>query len=67
MSRNISRKRKNKVMRQSSKEEIRWYTKFFVDIIEDRNERTLFPNSEYMALTSEEIHRLIQGHGVFRK
>jgi len=54
-------------MRQSSKEEIRWYTKFFVDIIEDRNERTLFPNSEYMALTSEEIHRLIQGHGVFRK
>lgn len=67
MSGSISRKRKSKAMRQSSKEEIRWYTKFFADIIDDRHERTLFPNSEYTALTSEQILRLVQGEVIRRK
>ncbi|MHA2080477.1 MAG: hypothetical protein ACW99H_04960 [Candidatus Thorarchaeota archaeon] len=51
MSGSISRKRKSKTMRQSSKEEVRWYIKFFADIIEDHQDRTLFPNSEYTTLT----------------
>lgn len=67
MSGNLSRKRKHKVIRQRSKDEIRWYTKFFADIIQDRYEQTMFPDSEYIALTSEQIHRLTQGSGVPRK
>ncbi|MFW9973880.1 MAG: hypothetical protein ACFFDQ_01255 [Candidatus Thorarchaeota archaeon] len=67
MSGNLSRKRKHKVIRQRSKDEIRWYTKFFADIIQDRYERTMFPDSEYIALTSEEIHRLVTGQQVRRK
>ncbi|MBY8998767.1 MAG: hypothetical protein KGD60_13655 [Candidatus Thorarchaeota archaeon] len=61
MSGSISRKRQRKATRQHYKQEIRWYTKFFADIIEDRHERTLFPNSEYTALTSEQILRVVQG------
>ena len=61
MSGSISRKRKNVTMRQRSKEEVRWYTKFFADIIEDHHERTLFPNSEYTTLTPEQLLRLVQG------
>ncbi|MFW9964051.1 MAG: hypothetical protein ACFFCX_10830 [Candidatus Sifarchaeia archaeon] len=66
MSGNISRKRKQKAMRQRSKEEIKWYTKFFADIIEDRYERTMFPDSEYNTLTSEQIFRLTMGPGIRR-
>ncbi|MHA1963499.1 MAG: hypothetical protein ACXACG_04815 [Candidatus Thorarchaeota archaeon] len=61
MSGSISRKRKSKTMRQSSKEEVRWYIKFFADIIEDHQDRTLFPNSEYTTLTPEQLLRLVQG------
>ena len=61
MSGSISRKRKNVTMRQRSKEEVRWYTKFFADIIEDHHERTLFPNSEYTTLTPDQLLRLVQG------
>jgi len=67
MSGSISRKRKRKAIRQQSKEEIRWYTKFFADIIDDMHERELFPNSEYTALTSDQILRLVQGNGLRRK
>ncbi len=67
MSGSISRKRKSKATRQHYKQEIRWYTKFFADIIEDHHERTLFPNSEYTALTSEQILRLVQGEVIRRK
>lgn len=61
MSGSISRKRKHKTFRQRSKEEVRWYIKFFEDIIEDHHERTMFPNSEYTALTPEQLLRLVQG------
>ncbi|MGY5865134.1 MAG: hypothetical protein RTV41_11080 [Candidatus Thorarchaeota archaeon] len=67
MSGSISQKRKSKTMRQQSKEEIRWYTKFFADIIHDKHERMLFPNSEYTLLTSEQILRLTQSPGIRRK
>ncbi len=53
-------------MKQRSKEEIRWYTKFFADIIEDRHDTVLFPNSEYTTLSSEQILRLIQGPSLRR-
>jgi hypothetical protein len=61
MSGSISRKRKQKTIRQRSKEEVRWYLKFFSDIIEDHQERTMFPTSEYTALTPEQLLRLVQG------
>jgi hypothetical protein len=61
MSGSISRKRKSKTTRQRSKEEVRWYLKFFADIIEDHHERTMFPNSEYTTLTPEQLLRLVQG------
>jgi hypothetical protein len=61
MSGSISRKRKQKTMRQRGKEEIRWYIKFFADIIEDHHERTMFPNSEYTTLTPEQLLRVVQG------
>ncbi len=67
MSGNLSRKRKRKSVRLQRKEEIRWYTKFFADIIEDRYDQTMFPNSEYITMTSEEIHRLITGQQIRRK
>ncbi|MFW9981023.1 MAG: hypothetical protein ACFFE3_03780 [Candidatus Thorarchaeota archaeon] len=67
MSGSISRKRRRKAMRQRSKEEIRWYTKFFADIIHDKHENLMFPNSEYTTLTSEQIFRLTQGPGIRRK
>ncbi|MHA3964619.1 MAG: hypothetical protein AM325_013895 [Candidatus Thorarchaeota archaeon SMTZ1-45] len=67
MSGNLSRKRKHKVMRQRSKDEIRWYTKFFADIIQDRYERTMFLDSEYIAPTSEEIQQMIQNQNIRRK
>jgi hypothetical protein len=66
MSGSISRKRKHKATRQRSKEEVRWYTTFFADIIEDRYERVMFPNTEYTALTSDQIHNLLQDD-TFRK
>jgi len=61
MSGSISRKRKHKALRQNSKDEVRWYIKFFADIIEDHHDRTMFPNSEYTALTPEQLLRLVQG------
>jgi hypothetical protein len=67
MSGSISRKRKRKTMRQLGKEEIRWYSKFFADIIDDRYENVLFPKSEYITLTSEQIFRLVKGEIIRRK
>ena len=64
MSGSISRKRKSKAMRQRSKEEIKWYIKFFTDIIQDKHENMLFMNSEYNLLTSEQILRLTQGMSI---
>ena len=63
MSGKISRKLKHKTMRQRSKDEIRWYKKFFAE--EFSNE--MLPISEYAILTSEDIHRLTQGPGIHRK
>jgi len=60
MSGSISRKRRRKSMRQQNKEEIRWYTKLFVEDIETE----LFPHSGYATLTSEQVRRLVQGGGV---
>jgi hypothetical protein len=67
MSGSISRKRKQKAIRQHSKEEIRWYTKYFADIIHDKEENLMFPNSEYIALTSEQMHRMVEGIAFRRK
>lgn len=67
MSGSISRKRKHKVMRQRSKDEVRWYIKFFADIIEDHHDGTMFPNSEYTTLTPEQLLRLVQGELIRRK
>ncbi|MFW9793528.1 MAG: hypothetical protein ACFFEE_04440 [Candidatus Thorarchaeota archaeon] len=67
MSGSISRKRRRKAMRQRSKEEIRWYTKYFADIMHDRHDNLMFPNSEYTTLTSEQILRLTQGPTIRRK
>ena len=61
MSGSISRKRKTKAIRQRSKEEIRWYIKYFADMIEDQHHNTMFPDSEYTTLTSEQILRIIEG------
>jgi len=47
MSGSISQKRRRKSVRQRSKEEIRWYIKFFADMIEEQHENVMFPNSEY--------------------
>ncbi len=67
MSGSITGKRRRKAIRQRSKEEIRWYTKFFADIIHDKHDTMMFPNSEYTALTSEQILRLTQGPRIRRK
>ncbi|MHA2221505.1 MAG: hypothetical protein ACXAAO_05550 [Candidatus Thorarchaeota archaeon] len=67
MSGSISRKRRHVTLRQRSKEEIRWYTKFFAAIIKDKHEKMLFPNSEYTILTSKQILRLTQGPRMRRK
>jgi hypothetical protein len=61
MSGSISRKRKRKTFRQHSKEEVRWYIKYFADMIEEQHGKTMFPNSEYTTLTSEQILRIIEG------
>ena len=50
-------------MRQQNKEEIRWYTKLFVEDIESE----LFPHTGYTTLTSEQVRRLVQGVGVRRQ
>jgi len=67
MSGSISRKRKTKAIRQRSKDEVRWYLKFFADMIKDQHEATMFPNSEYTTLTSEQILRIIEGPSIRRK
>ncbi|MFW9835135.1 MAG: hypothetical protein ACFFEK_14140 [Candidatus Thorarchaeota archaeon] len=67
MSGSISRKRKTKAMRQRSKEEVRWYLKFFADMIQEEHESRMFPNSEYTTLTSEQILRIIEGPSIKRK
>lgn len=68
MSGSISRKRKHKAIRQGSKDEARWYVKFFSDLVHDNHEDDImFPNSEYTALTSDDILRLTQGSGIRRK
>ena len=61
MSGSISRRRKRKVVRQRGKEEIRWYIKYFADMIEEQHDNTMFPDSEYTTLTSEQILRIIEG------
>jgi len=61
MSGSISRKRKHKAIRQRSKEEVRWYIKYFADLIEEQHGNTMFPDSEYTTLTSEQILRIIEG------
>ena len=63
MSGSIARKRRRKVMREQRKDEIRWYSKFFVEEIVDE----VFPHSAYTILTSEQINRLTQGVGIRRK
>jgi hypothetical protein len=63
MSGSDSRKRRRKVMRQQRKDEIRWYSKFFVEETIDE----LFPHSAYTILTSEQINRLTQGASIRRK
>ncbi|TFG96139.1 hypothetical protein E4H12_11770 [Candidatus Thorarchaeota archaeon] len=63
MSGSISRKRRRKSMRQQNKEEIRLYTKSFVEDIESE----LFIHSGYTTLTSEQVRRLVQGVGVQRR
>ena len=67
MSGSISQKRRRKTVRQRSKEEIRWYIKYFADMIEEQHESTMFPNSEYTTLTSEQILRIIEGPRIRRK
>ncbi|MFW9788923.1 MAG: hypothetical protein ACFFE2_14360 [Candidatus Thorarchaeota archaeon] len=67
MSGSISRRRKSKAMRQRSKEEIRWYIKYFADMIEDQHKNMQFPDSEYTTLTSEQILRVIEGPYTRRK
>ncbi|MGD9396604.1 MAG: hypothetical protein PVJ05_09275 [Candidatus Thorarchaeota archaeon] len=66
MSGSISRKRKQKVVRQRGKEEIRWYIKYFADMIEEQHDNTMFPDSEYTTLTSEQILRIIEGPTIRR-
>jgi len=61
MSGSISRKRKHKAIRQRGKEEIRWYIKYFADMIKEQHENTMFPDPEYTTLTSEQILRIIEG------
>ena len=61
MSGSISRRRKRKAVRQRSKEEVRWYIKYFADMIEEQYNNTMFPNPEYTTLTSEQILRIIEG------
>ena len=60
MSGSISQKRRRKSMRQQNKEEIRWYTKLFVEDIGAE----LFPHPGYTTLTSEQVRRLVQSGGV---
>jgi hypothetical protein len=67
MSGSISRKRKQKAVRQRSKQEIRWYIKYFADMIEEQHETRMFPDSEYTTLTSEQILRIIMGPSLRRK
>ena len=67
MSGSISRKGKHKAIRQRSKEEVRWYIKYFADMIEDQHQNTMFPDSEYTTLTSEQILRIIEGPRIRRK
>jgi len=63
MSGKISRKMKHKTMRQQSKDEIRWYKKFFAEDLSNE----MLPISEYAILTSEAIHRLTEGPSIRRK
>ncbi len=63
MSGKISRKMKHKTMRQQSKDEIRWYTKFFAEELNNEPDSI----SEYALLTSDDIHRLTRGVSIHRK
>jgi hypothetical protein len=67
MSGSISRKRKTKTTRQHSKDEVRWYLKYFAEMIEELHENSMFPDAEYTTLTSKQILRIIEGPSIKRK
>ena len=67
MSGSISRKRKTVAIRQRSKDEVRWYLKYFADMIQEQHENRMFPTTEYTTLTSEQILRIIEGPSLRRK
>jgi hypothetical protein len=67
MSGSISRKRKTKAMREHSKDEVRWYLKYFAEMIEEQYENSMFPDAEYTTLTSKQILRIIEGPNIRRK
>ncbi|MHA2042473.1 MAG: hypothetical protein ACW975_11485 [Candidatus Thorarchaeota archaeon] len=51
MSAREAQKRKRKVRREMNKNELRWYTAAFADILDNGHASTNFPLSEYIALT----------------
>ncbi|MHA2141776.1 MAG: hypothetical protein ACXADC_16770 [Candidatus Thorarchaeota archaeon] len=51
MSAREARKRKRKVRREMNKNELRWYTAAFADIIGTKHTSLKFPLREYIALT----------------
>lgn len=51
MSAREARKRKRKVRREMNKNELRWYTAAFADIIDARHSSLNFPLRDYIALT----------------
>ncbi|NHI87980.1 MAG: hypothetical protein EAX87_00575 [Candidatus Thorarchaeota archaeon] len=67
MSGSISRKRKTKAIRQHSKDEVRWYLKYFAEMIKEQHENSMFPDAEYTTLTSKQILRIIEGPSIRRK
>ncbi|MHA1926917.1 MAG: hypothetical protein ACW974_13455 [Candidatus Thorarchaeota archaeon] len=51
MSAREARKRKRKVRREMNKNELRWYTAAFADIIDSSHTTSNFPLRDYIALT----------------
>jgi hypothetical protein len=54
-------------MREHGKDEVRWYLKYFAEMIEEQYENSMFPDAEYTTLTSKQILRIIEGPNIRRK
>jgi len=63
MSASISRKKRRKTIRQQRKDDIKWYTRFYAEDLENEQ----LPHSAYTLLTSQQIIRLTQGVSIRRK